>query len=101
MTHMELPLAELEIYRRVKVVGGMHHCSKSDEWPMEEGKDYKDKKKQKQSKTDKERKRQDKSEETAKDQSRISPTQQERQSKVNIIKPRTKNDKFSKSQGLI
>ncbi|GJR11461.1 hypothetical protein Tco_0794113 [Tanacetum coccineum] len=37
-----------------------------------ERKDYKDKKKQKQSKTDKERKRQDKSEETAKDQSWIS-----------------------------
>ncbi|GJU22671.1 hypothetical protein Tco_1156013, partial [Tanacetum coccineum] len=42
-----------------------------------------------------------KSEESAKDQSRISPTQQERQSKVKGIKLRTISDKFSKSQGLI
>ncbi|GJU03379.1 hypothetical protein Tco_1113717 [Tanacetum coccineum] len=49
----------------------------------------KTKKKQKQSKTDKERKRQDKSKEAVKDQSRISPTQQERQSKVKIMKSRT------------
>ncbi|GKE88720.1 hypothetical protein Tco_1566195 [Tanacetum coccineum] len=48
---------------------------------QDSGKDYKDKKKQKRSKTDKKRKRQEKSEETAKDQSRINPTQQERQSK--------------------
>ncbi|GJX55026.1 hypothetical protein Tco_0284923 [Tanacetum coccineum] len=41
-----------------------------------------------------------KSEETAKDQSRIKPTQQERQSKVNIIKPRTFYDKLSKFKGL-
>ncbi|GKF18649.1 hypothetical protein Tco_0063567 [Tanacetum coccineum] len=40
-----------------------------------------------------------KSEETAKDQSRISPTQQERQSKVKIMKPRAENDKSSKFKG--
>ncbi|GJR05539.1 hypothetical protein Tco_0528523 [Tanacetum coccineum] len=49
------------------------------------GKDIKDKKKQKQSKTDKERKRQVKSEETSKDQSRIS-----RYSKNESQKPKIK-----------
>ncbi|GKA96353.1 hypothetical protein Tco_0818448, partial [Tanacetum coccineum] len=42
-----------------------------------------------------------KSEETANDQSRINPTQQERQSKEEIIKSRTKVDKSSKFQKLI
>ncbi|GKF06169.1 hypothetical protein Tco_0036837, partial [Tanacetum coccineum] len=42
-----------------------------------------------------------KSEESAKDQSRISPTQKERKSKTPIIKSRAKSDKFSKFEGLL
>ncbi|GKE50299.1 hypothetical protein Tco_1481557, partial [Tanacetum coccineum] len=42
-----------------------------------------------------------KSEETAKDQSRISPTQQERQSKIQNEVKRTKSDKLSKFKGLL
>ncbi|GKF60226.1 hypothetical protein Tco_0177012, partial [Tanacetum coccineum] len=40
------------------------------------------------------------SEKSAKDQSRISPTQRERKSKVNTRKSRAKVDKFSKFEGL-
>ncbi|GKB71861.1 hypothetical protein Tco_0933273 [Tanacetum coccineum] len=67
-------------------------------------KDKNDKKKQKQSKTDKKREKdkdKSKSEESAKDHSRISPTQQERQSKEETIKSRVKSDKISKFEGLL